>query len=124
MQSKTGTTLFQVGLETQTLADRLDKSPLALEQCVGCVPRHCPKPALATASAPWYITDIPPLCEDTRHAPHPRPPLLRLRRPDPSRTAHRGHLGVARARPGALQRGVARRSRKGRHPHRPVRWTL
>src|SRR5262245_13883459 len=90
MQSKTGTMLFQVGPETETQTDRLDKSCLALEQCVAGVPRHCPKPALATASAPWYITHILPLCEDTRHAPHPRPPLLRLRWPDPSRIAHRG----------------------------------
>jgi hypothetical protein len=47
-----GPTLFQVGLETVTLTDRLDKGRLALEQRVGGVLRHCPKPALATARAP------------------------------------------------------------------------
>jgi hypothetical protein len=71
-------------LERDALTDRLDKGRLVLEQRVGGVPRHCPKPALATAKPPRYTTHIPPLCEDTRRAPHPRPPLPRLRRPDPS----------------------------------------
>src|SRR5262249_6912178 len=54
------------------------------------------------------LLPIPPLCEETRHAPHPRPRLPCLRWPDPSRAAHSRHPGAVRACPGAFRRGGAR----------------
>src|SRR5262249_61329885 len=51
---------FQVGLEGDTPTDRLVRGRLALEQRVGGVPRHFPKPTLAAVGARRTTTPPPP----------------------------------------------------------------